>query len=309
MSLPKLHGIGEGPWRGEERASAFAEREFQVCIAARMVEDGSTYWVAGGGGPMYSVLMAKRLYAPDVVYVTEDGLVGAEPLLPFDPVMTLAAARPAYRALMWTTMSGIGDQSGVGYLDYGVLNTLQVDPYGNVNSTWLGSYPSEGRRMNGPGGADTIASVCRRLVLMTDHQRRKFVERVDFISSPGYLDGSPRARELAGLPEDTGPYAVITNWAVFDFEAESRRLRLRAIAPFVTVEQVLGEMGFRPIVPAPDEIQVLDPPTERELTILRTEMDVRGQFTDAAPDWVVWEDNQWKMVKREPQKGAGPGFI
>jgi len=292
--------IGKGPWSEATKATSFAEREFQVCVAARLVENGKCYWVAGGGGPMYSVLLAKRLYAPDVIYVAEDGVVGAEPMLPFDPVMTLAAARPSHRAVMWTNMNGIGDQCGVGYLDYGVLNALQIDPYGNINSTWLGSYPVEGRRVNGPGGADTIAAMCRRLVLMTDHQRRKFVPKVDFISSPGYQDGTPGARKRAGLPADTGPYAVVTNWAVLDFDPQSHQMRLRAVAPFVSVEAVIKEMGFKPLLfGGAGDIEVLDPPTEDELRIFRSEMDTRGQFTDTASHWVVWENERWTMVEKE----------
>ncbi len=298
--------IKDGPWKEAPKATTFAEREFQVCIAARLVENGKTYWVAGGGGPMYSVLIAKKLYAPDVVYVAEDGVVGPEPMLPFDPVMTLAAARPSYRALMWSTMNGIGDQCAVGYLDYGVLNTLQLDPYGNLNSTWIGTYGVEGRRFNGPGGADTIAAMCRRVVLMMDHQRRKFVPRVDFISSPGYLDGSPGARERAGLPANTGPWALVTNWAVFDFEEQTHHLRLRAIAPFVTLEQVLAEMTFEPKFPPDGKVETLDPPTEEELRILRTEMDVNGQFTDTAAHWVVWEDGRWSLVAKEQGKKLSP---
>jgi glutaconate CoA-transferase subunit B len=286
--------IGRGPWSDAPKAEAFAEREFQVAIAARLVEAGKTYWVAAGGSPMFAVLLAKRLYAPDAIYVTEDGIVAPEPLLPLDPVMTVLSMRASYRAVQWTTMNGIGDQCAVGYMDYGILNTLQLDPYGNVNSTWIGRYPSEGRRVNAPGGADTIAAQCRRTILLTDHDRRKFVDRVDFVSSPGYLDGSPGARERAGLPRDTGPWAVVTNWALFDFA--DRRLRLRAIAPFVTVEQVLGEMSFRPLVA--ESVEVLEPPTEAELSILRTELDPSGQFSDSAGRWIVREGDRWSLVAR-----------
>ena len=102
--------LRNGPWKDAPKASTFAEREFQVCITARLIEDDRTYWVAAGGGPMYSVLLARRLYAPNAIYVTEDGIVAAEPLLPLDPVMTVIAARPSYRAVQWTTMNGIGDQ-------------------------------------------------------------------------------------------------------------------------------------------------------------------------------------------------------
>jgi glutaconate CoA-transferase subunit B len=246
---------------------------------------------------MYSVLLAKRLYAPDALYVTEDGIIGAEPLLPLDPVMTVIGARPSYRAVMWATMNGVGDHCAVGYMDYGILNTLQIDPWGNINSTWVGRYPDEGRRINGPGGADTIAAQCRRVIIMTDHQRRKFVPAVDFISSPGYLDGSPGARERAGLPRGTGPWAVVTNWAVFDFDEETRRMRLRAIAPFVTVDQVLAEMSFEPVLA--DDIATLDPPTEEELDLFRTEMDVFGQFSDASGTWIARQEDRWVMVGQE----------
>jgi glutaconate CoA-transferase, subunit B len=295
--------ISRGPWSDAPKAAAFAEREFQVCVAARFVEDARTYWVAAGGGPMYTVLLARRLYAPNAIYVTEDGIVAAEPVLPLDPVMTVVGERPSFRALQWTTMNGIGDQCATGYMDYGILNTLQLDPHGNINSTWVGRYPERGKRINGPGGADTIAAQCRRVILLTDHQKRKFVEKVDFISSAGFLDGSPGARERAGLPRGTGPWAVVTNWAVFDFDESTRRLRLRAIAPFVTLDQVLGEMSFTPVLG--DTIETIDAPTERELDVFRAEMDTRGQFTDASDHWIIREDDRWTMVAKEKPAGAG----
>lgn len=295
--------IPRGPWCDEPKASAFAEREFQVCMAARLVEDAKTYWVAAGGGPMYTVLLAQRLYAPGAIYVTEDGIVAAEPVLPLDPVMTVIAERPSFRALQWTTMNGIGDHCAVGYMDYGILNTLQIDPFGNINSTWVGRYPAQGKRINGPGGADTIAAQCRRVMLITDHQKRKFVDKVDFISSPGFLDGTPGARERAGLPRNSGPWAVVTNWAVFDFDEASHRMRLRAIAPFVTLDQVLGAMSFTPLLA--ETIEVLDPPTERELDIFRAELDARGQFSDASDHWIVREGDRWAMIEKEKPATAG----
>jgi len=141
------------------------------------------------------------------------------------------------------------------------------------------------------------------LAEVIEEQKRKFVEKVDFISSPGFLDGSPGARERVGLPRNTGPWAVITNWAVFDFDAQTHRLRLRAIAPFVTLEQVLGEMSFTPLLA--EKIDVLDAPTEHELHVFRTEMDTRGQFTDASDHWIVREDDRWTMVAKEKPAGAG----
>ncbi len=276
-------------------ATTFSEREYEICVAARMIEDGKSYWVAIGGGPLYAVLLAQRLYAPSAMYVTEDGVIGPEPLLPLDPLVIGVASRPNYRALMWSTMNGLTEHAQLGHMDYGILNSLQVDPYGNINSTWVGAYPEEGRRMNGPGGADAIASACWRVLLMVDQQKRKFVPEVDFISSPGFLDGSPGAREKAGLPRNTGPWRVATPWAVFDHDEDSRHLRLIARAPFVTVDQILAEMDFRPLLA--DEIEVLEPATEEELLILRSELDVTGQNTGVGR-WVAQaEDGSWSFAE------------
>ncbi|MDP2949185.1 MAG: CoA-transferase, partial [Chloroflexota bacterium] len=192
-------------------------------------------------------------------------------------------------ALQWGTMNTIGFHAQIGLMDYGILNTLQVDQYGNINSTAIGDYEGEHRRFGGPGGADSIAALCWRTILLTDQQRRKFVPRVDFISSAGFLDGSPAARERAGLPRGTGPWRVVTPWAVFDYD-ENRRLRLMAASPFVTVDQVLEEMDFQPAMA--DEIGTVDTPTEEELLILRTELDVRGQITDVGR-WIELRDDEF----------------
>jgi len=174
-------------------------------------------------------------------------------------------------------------------MDYGVLNTLQVDQHGNINSTALGEYDGDHRRFGGPGGADTIAACCWRTILITDQQKRKFIKQVDFVSSPGFLDGSMGAREAAGLPRDTGPWRVVTPWAVYDYQ--ERRLRLRGRMPWRTVDEILAECEWTPLV-AP-EVEVVEPPTEEELQVIRTELDVRGQTMDAAGDWIIWDGERY----------------
>jgi glutaconate CoA-transferase subunit B len=285
-----------------EKAAYFNEREHQICLVARMIEDARTYWVAGGGSPMAAILMAKKLYAPNAIYVTEDGVLAPEPALPLDPLMTMVSSRASYRALQWGTMNSVGFHAQLGFMDYGILNSLQIDPYGNINSTALGDYEGEHRRFGGPGGADSIAAMCWRTIVMTDQQKRKFVPRVDFISSPGFLDGSEGARERAGLPRGTGPWRVVTPWALFDYE--DRYLRLIGVAPFVTVEQVLAEMSFQPKLA--DKIETLETPTEEELALLRSELDQRGQITDVGK-WIMRrDDGTFAFVEQEKPKGELP---
>lgn len=276
-------------------AAQFNEREHLICQVARLVESEYIYWVGAGGEPLASVLLAKRTHAPNLQYLTEDGVVGPEAVVPFDPLMTAVSSRANARALQWATMNYAADIAHLGYVDYGILNTLQVDRYGNINSTVVGPYDGgEGRRFGGPGGADTIAATCWRTILMTDQQKRKFVERVDFISSPGYLEG-PGAREKHGLPPGTGPWRVYTPWAMFGYGADCQ-LRLEGVSPFVTVEQVLSEMSFAPAV-AP-KLEVLAVPTEDELAVLRTRIDVSGQTSDRGR-WIELRDGKYQFVGGE----------
>ena len=133
------------------KATHFSEREHQICVVAHMVEDAKTYWVTGGGSPLAAILLAKKLYAPTAMYVTEDGVVAPEPALPFDPIMTMVSAEAGYRALQWVTMNSVGFHAQAGFMDYGIINTLQVDMYGNINSTAVGDYEGEHRRFGGDG--------------------------------------------------------------------------------------------------------------------------------------------------------------
>ena len=275
-------------------AANFNEREHVICQVARLVDERYIYWVGAGGEPMSSALLAKLVHAPNLQYLTEDGVVGPEPLLPFDPLMTLVASRAVYRALQWATMNYASDVAHLGYVNYGILATLQVDRYGNVNSTVVGKYEGgEGRRFGGPGGADTIAAVSWRTILVTDQQKRKFVDRVDFISSPGFLDG-PGARERAGLPPGTGPWRVYTPWAMFGYDTDCQ-LMLQGVSPFVTVDQVLEEMSFKPKI-AP-KLERLEVPTEEEVLVLRTKIDVAGQVTDRGR-WIELRDGKYVFADR-----------
>ena len=274
-------------------AANFSEREFVIVQVSRLVEDNKIFWVGGGGEPLSSVLLAKRTNMPNLQYLTEDGVVGPEAIVPFDPLMTMISSRANYRALQWSTMNYAADLAHLGYVDYGILATLQVDRYGNVNSTVVGKYEGgEGRRFGGPGGADSIAALAWRTILVTDQQKRKFVDRVDFISSPGFLEG-PGSREKHGLPPGTGPWRVYTPWAMFGYDTDCQ-LMLHAIAPYVTVEQVLEEMSFKPKMAK--NIEILEPPTEEELLILRTQIDVGGQVTDRGR-WVELKDGKYCFVE------------
>jgi glutaconate CoA-transferase subunit B len=152
-----------------------------------------------------------------------------------------------------------------GFFDYGFIGVAQVDQFGNVNTSIVGDPARPSVRLPGPGGANDIASMCNQVVVVTQHEPRRFVERVDFVTSPGFLTGRNSRREswlMFG-----GPRWVVTDLALMDFEPESRRMRVRALQAGVTLDQVEAATGFTLLVH--DEIGELPPIEESELQLMR----------------------------------------
>jgi glutaconate CoA-transferase subunit B len=272
----------------------FTDIEANICAVARLIEEDKLYFVQMAGPPLMAVLMAKRMRTPDVGYVVEEGAVAPSPTFPLWRMM-LGASRSHYRSVCWTGMNTVDFHATLGYMDYGVLAAVQVDKYGNLNSTVIGgSYEKPERRFGGPGGGNEIASQCWRIIVMTKLEKRKFVEKLDFMSSPGYLDGSSGARERAGMPAGTGPYLVVTERALFGFDEKSHMMRLQAVAPWISAEEVLARMDFKPLIA--DPLEELAPPSEEELAILRAEIDPGG-FTLNRGEWITVERDDSGAVR------------
>lgn len=241
--------------------------ELMICCAARMLEDGKTVAV-GTGAPCAAAMLAQRTAAPNLVIFFEAGGVG--PQLPTMPI-SVGDSRAFYRGLMATSMADIMETCQRGMMDYTFLGGAQIDPFGNLNSTMIGKdYARPKVRLPGSGGANDLASLCWRILVVTNHDRRRFVEKLDFMTTPGYLTG-PGAREKAGLPPGTGPYRVITDLAIMGYHEKSKRMEVLSLHPGVTLDRVCQATGFDlEISPA---LATTSPPTEKELTILRAEVD------------------------------------
>jgi glutaconate CoA-transferase subunit B len=268
----------------ENPTLSFTDTEATVCHISRMIEEDKLYFVQMAGAPLMALLMGKRLHAPKAGYVVEEGAVCPEPEFPL-PRMMLGSSGVHFRAVQWTSMLMVDSHAALGFMDYGLLAALQVDRFGNFNSTFIGgTYEQPERRFGGPGGANEIASQCWRTIIMTKLQKRKFVERCDFVSSPGYFDGTPGARERAGLPAGTGPWRIVTAEARFGFDDATHEMRLDAVAPWTSVEEVLDQMEFRPLLA--EKMGVMQPPTEDELKMIRSEIDPSGLSTGKG-DWVT----------------------
>lgn len=243
--------------------------ELMICCAARLLEDGRTVAV-GTGVPCAAAMLAQRTRAPGLVIFFEAG--GVAPLLPTMPI-SVGDSRTFWQACMATSMADIMEFCQKGMMDYTFLGGAQIDPYGNLNSTMLGAdYPRPKVRLPGSGGACDLASFCWRTLVVTNHDPRRFVAKLDFLTTPGYLSG-PGAREAAGLPRGTGPYRVITDLAILGYHEETKRMEVRSLHPGVTLEQVKQKTSFELAVAEP--LATTAPPSEAELRILREEVDPR----------------------------------
>lgn len=241
--------------------------ELMICCASRLLEDGSTVAV-GTGVPCAAAMLAQRTCSPQLVIFFEAG--GVAPQLPTMPI-SVGDSRTFYRGLMATSMADIMETCQRGMMDYTFLGGAQIDAYGNLNSTMIGTdYAHPKVRFPGSGGACDLASLCWRTLVVTNHDPRRFVETLDFLTTPGYLTG-PGARESAGLPPGTGPYRVITDLAVLGYHEQSRRMQLLSLHPGVNLDQVRRATGF--VLELKEPLAVTEPPTERELYILRDEVD------------------------------------
>lgn len=240
--------------------------ELLICIAARIMEDNTTAFI-GTGIPMLAASLAQRLYAPNLIAIFEFGGTGA--VLEKLP-LAVGDMRTFNKALHASGICDIMETAQRGFVEYGFLGGAQVDCYGNLNSTVIGNQQKPKVRLPGSGGANDVGSHCWRTIILMQHDVRRFIPKIDFVTTPGFLTG-PGGRENAGLPENTGPYRVVTNLATLDFEPKSKRMRLIALNPGVTVEDVIKNTGFELLIA--DKISQNEPPTDKELQVLREEVD------------------------------------
>lgn len=237
-------------------------------VAAGLLEDNSSVFV-GTGLPMIASMLAQRTHAPNLLIIFEAGGIGPQvPVLP----ISVGDSRTFYRAVSASSMHDVMSASQSGYVDYGFLGAAQIDAYGNLNTTVIGEWKRPTVRFPGSGGANDVGSLCWHTIIVMRQDPRRFVETLDFLTTPGYLDG-PGARERAGLPAGTGPYRVITQLGLFDFEETTKRMRLLATHPGVSVADVQAATGFELLVPA--EVQITEPPSREVLDVMR-EIDPTG---------------------------------
>ncbi len=245
--------------------------ELMIVTASRALEGNRTVFV-GVGLPNIACNLARRTHSPNIELVYESGVFGAQPArLPLsigDPTLVSGATSVVSMAdLFMLYLQG-------GLIDVALLGGAQIDRFGNLNTTVIGDYQNPKTRLPGSGGACEIAINARRIFMIMRLSKRAFVPKIDFLTSPGHLNGGDARREL-GMP-GYGPDKVITDKALFTFDNPEREMMLVELAPGETVESVQAVIGW-PIRVA-DELREMMPPSAAELTVVRDQLDPQGLY-------------------------------
>lgn len=252
----------------------YTNKELQAVSIARHIKNDQVI-VVGTGLPLVGASLAKRTYAPHCCLMVESGLIDCKPREVPTSVADLRFM--ANSSVQWDMFRYVGFQSntlryeGIDLIAF--IGGAQIDPYGNLNSTSIGDYYSPKSRFSGSGGANGIASFFNTIIMM-QHQKRRFIEKVDYITSPGWKDGK-LTRADKGLPADKGPLAVVTELGIMKFDADSKRMYVAEMFPGVTAEQIKDNTGFD--IDTSRAVTTIIPEAE-VLQVLRNEVDPKRRF-------------------------------
>ncbi|MBE2220155.1 MAG: CoA-transferase subunit beta [Anaerolineae bacterium] len=243
-----------------------------MIVNASRALKGSRVVFVGVGLPNIACNLARRSHSPDIELVYESGVFGAQPArLPLsigDPTLVSNATSVTSMAdLFMYYLQG-------GLVDVALLGGAQIDRFGNLNTTVIGDYANPKVRLPGSGGACEIAINAKEILMIMRLKGRAFVDKLDFITSPGHLDGGNQSAKL-GIP-GKGPSLVITDRALFDFNNPEKEMTLIEIAAGETVESIQADIGWTLRV-SPD-LKEMTPPSQEELDIIRLQLDIEGLY-------------------------------
>ena len=246
-------------------AKEFTTAELMAATVARQVRNDDVVFI-GIGLPLIAGVVAVATHAPDAVLVYEGGGIGARTRRVPWSIADNATTDNAIAAVpMWRVLTELQR----GFVTLGIIGGAEIDKFGNVNTTVIpgpgGSYMRPKVRLAGSGGANDISSAAGRTIIMMNLAKGKFVEKVNYITSPGFISG-PGVREKAGLPRG-GPVMVCTQKCVFGFDDKTREMRLEQLFPGVAVDDVKALIGWD--IKVSTQLKQAEPPTEEQVSMMK----------------------------------------
>jgi glutaconate CoA-transferase, subunit B len=248
----------------------FTLQEMMAVAAAREIKDGEKV-IIGTGLPLLGAFLAQKTHAPNMVAIYESGAIDCKPLV--TPFSVADSVLVPGSAMQGGLMEGLGIVHA-GELDLGFLGGAQIDKYGNLNTHVIGDYRKPKVRFAGSGGSNDIGAGCKRTIIMMLHQKQRFPEKIDFLTTPGYFGGG-KERDSYGF-YGSGPSAVISTLGILRFDPETKEMFLASYHPGVTVEQIRENTGWDLKI-APD-VSETERPAPELIRILREECDPTGVF-------------------------------
>jgi glutaconate CoA-transferase subunit B len=255
--------------------NSYTPQELMVAVASREIRDGDLVFV-GMRLPILAYAVARNAHAPTARGLFEVGLMRDQPAEAFLGTM---GDPPNVAGALWATrMSNVMALMAQGHVDLGFIGGAEVDRFGNLNTSYVGEPAHPTVKLPGSGGGADIAILSRRWVTLMAHERRRLVEKVSFVTSPGHGDGKLGWRKRNGLLGG-GPAAIITTLCVFRFPAGGGEAFLSTVHPGHTVDEVRAETGWE--LKAAGPVEDTPPPTESELAAIRR-FDPEGFWTRSA---------------------------
>jgi len=238
----------------------YSVQELMIVAASREIQDGEVVFV-GMRLPITAFGVARLTHAPGAVGLFESGVVRYQPA---DGMLYTMGDNANQLNAAWTSgLIPVMSQLQRGRVDAGFIGGAEIDRYGNINTSYIGDFNNPTTKLPGSGGAADIAAMSKRTLAIMNHEKRRLVERVDYITSPGYLDGGT-TRRAAGL--SGGPAAVITDRAILRPYGDDNELHLASFHPGQTVDEIRGNTGWDlGVIPDAAETPT---PTEKEMAAL-----------------------------------------
>ncbi|WP_254533206.1 CoA-transferase subunit beta [Natrinema gelatinilyticum] len=246
----------------DDNSTDYSDEDQMVVTASHLIEDYGTTFV-GIGLPMRAALLAQRLYNPELVMVFEGGSIGPEISTDYFPSST-NSMRVSRQALMLPPITDTFAFLQKGYIDGAMVGCAQIDKHGNINTSAIGEFDNPKVRLTGGGGAGDLTALAEELTVVTKHEKQRFVEEVDFITSPGYLSGGS-AREESGLPS-VETIRVVTDLGLLGFDPETKEMRIEGVHSHSSVVEIQENTGFD--IGVADDVESIDPPSTEERTFL-----------------------------------------
>ncbi len=251
--------------------------EQMIFTAARLIKDEEILMV-GTQWPIITALLAQKLHAPNSTICLEGGSVMGKtprriPLTTADPTINSCCS------YMGDALDTLGMILHGGRAHKALLSAASVDRYGNINTTCVGDYDSPKIRFGGSGGACDFTSLAPKTIIIMEHDKQRFPEAVDFITSPGYLKGKD-SRTKAGLRPGTGPHALVTTLGLFHFDPLNgeKEMILSAFNPTSSIREIKDNIQWE--IKISDKVKPLIAPNKGELKILRQEVDPQGMYLE-----------------------------